>query len=260
MTRSGLRIVALSAGLLAVAAPFAGEAQSLRGSRRSMDEQNRQADLHDFTRIQTASQVKRFKELGLLVPIKGNRDYRIHNVSYPVARPAVKLFVERLASQYRRACGEELVVTSLTRPKSEQPRNGSGRSVHPAGMVVDLRRSHNPACRRWLERVLLDLEGQGVVEATRERRPPHYHVAVYPRQYEGYVEMLEAKNAAARTRMAEAGETVKRYLVRRGDSLWKIARAHGTTEAKIRSANNLRSNLIHPGLWLEVPISSGPTR
>ena len=32
------------------------------------------------------------------------------------ARPEVALFIRRLAAQYRAACGEQLVVTSLTRP------------------------------------------------------------------------------------------------------------------------------------------------
>ena len=38
------------------------------------------------------------------------------DVSFPFARPEVELFVQRLSGQYRRACGEQLVVTSLTRP------------------------------------------------------------------------------------------------------------------------------------------------
>ena len=258
MTRIGVRIVVLLMGLLAASAPVAVQAQSLRGSRASMDAQNRQADLHDFTRIATSAQVERFVELGLLVRLRPNQDYQIHDVSFPYARPAVRTFVERLSKQYRNACGEQLVVTSLTRPKSRQPRNGSVRSVHPAGMVVDLRRSNAPACRRWLERVLLSLEAAGVVEATRERRPPHYHVAVYPRQYEGYVAALEARKRAApeATRVASTG----RYEVRTGDTLSKIARAHDTTVDQLKSANNLRSSRIYPGEVLMVPVSAGPTR
>ena len=260
--RSGLRIVALATGLVVAAVPFVAEAQSLRGSRASMDAQNRQADLHDFTRIETPAQVDRFVKLGLLVPLHGDRNYRLHNVSFPYARPAVRLFVERLSRQYRSACGEELVVTSLTRPNKwkYRPRNMSERSVHPTGMVVDLRRSNSPACRRWLERVLLGLEGKGVVEATRERRPPHYHIAVYSRPYAQYVKTLEVRNAAAQLRVADAGQTVKRYRVRAGDTLWTIARAHNTTVATLRSANDLRGTRIYPGEFLEVPISSGSPR
>src|ERR1700730_706468 len=47
-------------------------------------------------------------------------------------------------------------------------------------MAVDLRRSDRRACRQWLESTLLALEGEGMVEATREHWPPHYHVAVFP--------------------------------------------------------------------------------
>jgi hypothetical protein len=59
----------------------------------------------------------------------------------------VQTFVERLSSQYHNACGERLVVTSLTRPASEQPRNASDRSVHPTGMAIDLRLSTKGTCR-----------------------------------------------------------------------------------------------------------------
>ena len=257
MTRIGLRVAVVATGLLLVASATV-QAQSLRGSRASMNEQNRHADLHDFTRMETPAQVRRFVELGLIVRLHGNRDYRLHNVGYPYARPEVKTFVERLSSQYRTACGEELVVTSLTRPATRQPRNASKRSVHPTGMAVDLRRSNSPACRRWLERVLLSLEGKGVVEATRERRPPHYHIAVYPKPYGEYVAALEA--GAKEVRVADGGAAVTRYRVRRGDTLWKIARAHDTTVGVLKSANNLRGARIYPGEFLNVPVSSGPTR
>ena len=87
---------------------------------------------------------------------------------------------------YRRASHERLVVTSLTWPNSGQPSYASDRSVHPTGMAVDLRR---PGGRRraWLESVLLYLEASGVIEATYERRLPHYHVAVFPSLYAAYV-------------------------------------------------------------------------
>ena len=58
---------------------------------------------------------------------------------------------ERLGGQYRGACGEQLVITSLTRPATLQPRNASERSVHPTGMALDIRYSWDRSCRRWLE-------------------------------------------------------------------------------------------------------------
>src|SRR5690606_40865182 len=38
----------------------------------------------------------------------------------------------------------------------------------------------------WVESTLLMLEKEGVLEATHERRPPHYHVALFPRHYKRY--------------------------------------------------------------------------
>ena len=95
------------------------------------------------------------------------------------------------------------MVTSLTRPLSRQPRNASSRSVHPTGMALDVRRSNSRSCRSWLESVLLSLEGSGVLEATRESYPPHYHIAVYPQPYARYVDNLTTRSAD--TRMASGG-------------------------------------------------------
>lgn len=262
---SRVRLVAAWA-LLTLAAPAATElhAQSLLGSRASVDIQNEIARAHDYTFLRNGAQVKRFVEAGYLVPIRGNRDFDLHAVSYPYARPEVALFVERLASQYRAACGEKLVVTSLTRPQSAQPANASARSVHPTGMAVDLRRSNDARCRSWLESVLLSLEKGGVLEATRERRPPHYHIALFPKPYAQYVERRaeadtrSAESQSSDTRVAEAAQAqadLLEYQVRRGDSLWTIARAHGVSVAEIRTRNELRGSRIYAGQVLQVPVS-----
>ena len=161
----------------------------------------------------------------------------------------MKLFVERLGAQHRRACGEELVVTSLTRPLNDQPRNASTLSVHPTGMAVDFRASLNSVCRYWLESTLLYLEAAGVLEATRERQPSHYHVAVFPEPYAKYVRDLLS---AARTGVRVAPSP--RYTVRDGDSLWTIARQHGTTVPKLRAANDIRGSRIYAGQLLSVPV------
>lgn len=118
---------------------------------------------------------------GELVPVRlRTSDYRLYMVSFPYARPETLALLEYLAGGYVEACGEQLVVTSLTRPESEQPGNASDLSVHPAGLAMDIRHSDLPACREWLEQELLGLERDGVVEATRENWPAHYHVAVLP--------------------------------------------------------------------------------
>lgn len=223
--------------------PDRAAAQSLRGSTRSLDRQNRVAIQHDYTYLDTSAQVRRFVDQGYLVPVRGNADFTVNRgVGHPYARPEIELFLARLGRQYRDACGEQLVVTSLTRPRNRQPRNASPRSVHPTGMAIDLRRSNRSSCRAWLESVLLSLEGKGVLEATYERRPPHYHIALFPTQYEQYVQTVQL------TAAAEA-----EYYVRSGDSLWDIAREHGTTVRELREANDLRNSRIYPGQVLTVP-------
>ena len=252
----------LAAGLLSGGLPGGASAQSLRGSSASLDRQVEQARRHDFTHLANAPQLRRFVDAGYLVRVAGNADYTLANVSFPFARPEVRLFIERLSAQYRRACGERLVVTSLTRPLSHQPRNASVRSVHPTGMAIDLRL---PAgrCRAWLESVLLALEARGVLEATAERRPPHYHVAVYPKPYAAYVRQLTARADAgaaasapasatpAASAPASAGPAV--HVVRRGDTLSGIAGRYGASVAALRRANGLGSSLIRPGQTLRVP-------
>lgn len=171
-----LVLLALGAGAGAAAA------QSLYGSHESLVKQNLVAQQHDYAYLRNTQELTQAVENGTLVPVRGNDDYQLagEEVSFPYARAEVKTFLEQLACAYRAACGEPLVVTSLVRPISRQPWNASPISVHPTGMAVDLRRSDRRGCRQWLESTLLALEGEGMIEATRERWPPHYHVAVFP--------------------------------------------------------------------------------
>jgi LysM repeat protein len=224
----------------------------LRGSDASLDRQNRIAREHDFTYLRSRGEVRDFASQGYLVRIQPTAHLKLLGVSFPYARPEVDVFLRRLASQYRSSCGEPLVVTSLTRPTSHQPANASDRSVHPTGMAIDLRYSRRASCRRWLENVLVTLEGAGVLEATRERFPTHYHVAVFPRQYTAYVDGLESATLVA---SAPDRRETGRYRVRSGDSLWDVARAHGTTVSALRAANELRGSRIRAGQTLVVPVA-----
>lgn len=233
-------------------------AQTLKGSPDSMIRQNAEAKSLDFTFLRTPRQVRAFAREGVLVRVSANDDLALAGVSYPYTRPEVKLFVERLAARYHEACGERLVVTSLTRPLTRQPRNAHKLSVHPAGMAVDLRRSRRAACRAWLEQTLLDLEDQGVLDATRETRPPHYHVAVFPREYEAFVDAGEddvGDVAAADTTPpgAHVLAAARTYTVQRGDSLWSIAQRHGVSVEILKRANRLRTSRIDPGQVLVLP-------
>ena len=238
------------AGLVTALAAAPASAQTLRGSRASVDRQNRQASRHDYTFLRRPSQLEQFVEAGRLVPLENSAHYRLHDVSYGVARPEVKLFVERLSSQYQRVCGEPLVITSLTRPTSEQPPNASARSVHPTGMAVDLRVPSQSGCRRWLESALLSLERERVLDATLERSPLHFHVAVFPTEYVAYVTEQTGRSAASLMAAASGGST---HVVRQTETLWTIAREYDTTPARIREANGLSSDVIRPGQRLDIP-------
>jgi len=235
-----LRTLVLASAAASVVFSQNVSAASLNGSRGSLRRQNAIARDHNYTYLRSASQVSRFVSGGYLVPLDGNRNYELVNVSFPYARPELRTFIDRLSGQYRSACGEKLIVTSLTRPYSAQPDNASPLSVHPTGMAVDLRLSNQRGCRSWLERVLLSLESKGVLEATRERHPPHYHVAVYPKQYSTYVNQLGK----------DRGQI---HVVRSGETLWKIAKAYGTTVSTITVANGLAGSALRPGQRLSIP-------
>ena len=262
------RLAVVSLLALTVSAAPVVRAQSLLGSRESLLRQNEEAQDHDFTYLRTASDVRDFARRGLLVRLTGNSDYRLasDNVSFPYARPEVKLFVERLADQYHDACGERLTVTSLTRPITRQPPNASHLSVHPTGMAADLRRSSRASCRGWLESTLLDLEGKGVLEATREQWPPHYHVTLYPNPYLRYLDRNDAprvqiakasppsKASKGRATVASHHSASRKYRVGRGDTLWRIAQRHGVSVSRIKAANGLRSvSRLKAGQVLSIP-------
>jgi hypothetical protein len=245
----GVGIVCLAA--LMVSASMA-DAQSLRGSRASIRRMYRQANAHKLHFYQTPAGVERAAERGRFVPLEPNDHFGLFNVSYPYTKPAVRIFVERLAEQYHEACGEQLVVTSAVRPATEQPRNSTDRSVHPTGMAVDLRKPTSRKCLTWLRKTLLSLERQGVLEATEERHPPHFHVAVYPSPYAAYVQRLTGKPL----RLATSTDT---YVVRRGDTLWEIARRHDTTVRQLVELNELSGETIRAGEKLRLPIETAKT-
>lgn len=244
--RFGMALLAVACVLAAVPA----HGQSLRGSSASLDRQNREARSHDFSFLSRRQDVTRLVGAGVLVPLKGGSDYRLKDVSFSVARPEVRLFVERLSAQYTRACGAPLVVTSLTRPTAYQPSNASARSVHPTGMAVDLRIPEDAACRLWLESTLLALEGRKVLDVTREISPPHYHVALFPSAYVAYVASVTGRPA---TRVLPPVRSQASHTVGRGETLWRIAQSYDTTPAAIQRANRLKTAAIRPGQRLVIP-------
>jgi hypothetical protein len=195
--RDRFSVIVLSFGLASFSTT-AVEAQSLRGSRASVDRMHRQAVRHDLYFYRTPAGVRRAVANERLVRLSSNANFAVHSVAYPYVRPATRLFAERLGAQYRAACGQRLVITGAVRPASRQPSNASRRSVHPAGIALDLRKPTNTGCRSWLRRTLLSLEAKGVIEATEEKRPPHLHVVVFPDPYRQYVARNTPRRAKGR--------------------------------------------------------------
>lgn len=241
------------------AAPLAGRAgaQSLRGSRESIDRMYQQALDERLDFHETGTSVRRAATAGELVRVAPDASLTLARVSFPYLRPVTRTFVQRLGAQYRAACGEPLVVTSAVRPATRQPRNASDLSVHPTGMAVDLRKPRKAKCLRWLRSTLVALEEEGVLEATEERRPAHFHVAVFPAPYTRYAGLdgetarPAAKPVALSTRAAAAA--VRTYTVRRGDTLWEIARTLGVSVDALAEANAIDDGHIRPGMALRIP-------
>ena len=173
----------LLAGLLAITAPAPDVPVSLSGSPQSMERQHAVAVQSGYAFVRTPRELREALEAGVLVEAPGDASFALKYSNGGATRPEVVHFLRRFGAEYLSTCGDRMVVTSLTRPLSRQPRNAHRLSVHPAGMAIDLRVPRNARCRRWFEGALLELESQGVLDVTRERRPAHYHLALFPDRY-----------------------------------------------------------------------------
>jgi hypothetical protein len=257
------------------------EAQTLHGSRSSVELMYSAAVAKDLPFFQTPDAVYQAAIAGKLKLVSFTNDVALDEVHYPFVLPQTLELVTRLAAQYRAACGERLVVTSGARPTDKQPRNSVAESVHPTGMAVDFHRPVEP-CLSWLRQALIELEDEHVIEATEERRPPHFHVAVLrpsPSNYAVHVPSkslplravasngevtkgdtaaaIEANPVAARgvvdSRGSDDSSGPKSYRVQAGDNLWTIARQHHTTVERLQKENKLRSLILKPGQKLRIP-------
>jgi hypothetical protein len=160
---------------------------SLAGSAESMERQHRVAKESGYEFLRRPADVSRAVNGGDLVPVAASEALALKYPRESVARPEVRHFLESFAGEMNVSCGEQLVVTSLTRPVTRQPRNAHRLSVHPAGMAIDLRVPRSSRCRKWLESSLLELERGEVLDVTREWSPAHYHVALFPNRYLAHI-------------------------------------------------------------------------
>jgi hypothetical protein len=153
---------------------------TLRGSKAAVDGAYHRARRDGLPFARSRREIERGAREGEYVRLaRSTSSYRLRGVAVPYVRPATRAFVARFGADYRRSCGEPLTVTSAMRPTSMHLANSVQKTVHPTGMAVDLRAPRRSACRTWMRGALLGLERQGVLNATEERRPAHFHVVVF---------------------------------------------------------------------------------
>ena len=250
--------------MLALVTTTAASAQTLHGSPTSVDLMYTSARSDDLQFFNTPQDIYRAAMQGALSLISVTEDLELDQAAFPFVLPNTKRFADSLAHEYHTGCGERIVVTSGARPLDDQPRNASPKSVHPTGMAVDFRKPRTPACLRWLRANLVALEDRHLIEATEERRPAHFHVAVLRQAPERRIETVASSGVAAggATDSADLGnpgrdaEHISRahaYRVQAGDNLWTIAHRVGTTPQRIQALNHLKTSRITPGQKLSLP-------
>lgn len=153
---------------------------TLRGSKAAVDNAYLRAKRDGLAFARSRREIERGARAGEYVALaRSSSTYRLHGVTTPYVRPATRDFVASFGAAYARRCGEPMTVTSAMRPTSLHLANSVEKTVHPTGMAVDLRAPRSAGCRAWMRTSLLGLEAQGVVNATEEHRPAHFHVVVY---------------------------------------------------------------------------------
>ncbi|GJG87100.1 hypothetical protein tb265_22810 [Gemmatimonadetes bacterium T265] len=176
--RSRLHALTTVAAADASAAEASAGGASLRGSHAAVDRAYDEAVREGLPFVHSYTELERRAGDGEYVPLsRATSTYQLKGVGSPYVRPATRDFVTSFAADYARTCGEPLTVTSAMRPTSIRLRNSVEKSVHPTGMAVDLRASRT-GCRAWMRTTLLGLERQGVIDATEEHHPAHFHVVV----------------------------------------------------------------------------------
>jgi LysM repeat protein len=187
----------LTAALASASVAQGTRAQELRGSRESVELMYTRAIAVGLDFLKTPDEVYNAAVSGKLKLVSFTEDVALDEMRYPFVLPPTLDFITQLAEQYHAQCGERLVVTSGARPVDRQPRNAVRESVHPTGMAVDFHRPAEP-CLTWLRKALVQLEDRGVIEATEERRPPHFHVAVLQRASTKYAVNIDVKGLPRR--------------------------------------------------------------
>jgi LysM repeat protein len=251
--------------LLSTAIAGESRAQSLHGSSASVDKMYMRAVNNDLDFFRTPKGIYDAVLDSEFVMIGITEDMTLDDVSYPFVLPKTKEFLYAFAKRYHDTCGERLIVTSAARPTTEQPRNASPKSVHPTGMAVDFRKPAG-TCLTFMRGELLRLEDQGLIEATEEKHPVHFHVALLrpapsapvSAVANGEVTLPAAqgapiqKTATAGSASGQSSTKPSTYTVRSGDTLWDIAKKFGLTVNRLKAINKLHGSALRPGQKLHL--------
>jgi Family of unknown function (DUF5715) len=167
-----------------------------RPSRDSLLRQNAEIDRLDLPRIRNEAELQQLIASGDLVPIVANETLRFDprlDPSRRYCRPWTRDFLDDLSSAYYEEFHSQIQVNSAVRTVQVQkklrrhnrnaaPEKGDTASSHLAGITVDIqRRGMSRAQIQWVERYLMPLRDQGLVEPEEERHQWVFHVAVSDR-------------------------------------------------------------------------------
>jgi hypothetical protein len=203
-TRVTVALLALFLLVFSVVIRGAGAGSGLTATADSQRIQNRQADAQHLSRMVDVAMVRKFRRLGLLVPVRTSTStYYLHAIPARLRylRPWSRQFLTRLSRQFYSHFHTRLRVTGLIRTAHFQQRldvvnanaaaaSGPERSSHLTGATLDISKRFMPrAGQRWMRRVLSQLRAQGVLYAIEEYHQPCFHVMVY-RNYLDYVEQI----------------------------------------------------------------------
>ncbi len=180
---------------LAWSLAMSASAASLKGSRTSMERQNAEATVSELSFIENDAQLESMVRNGYLVPLPTTVGLSIDprlDAKWQYVRPWTARFLVHLGVDFHKEFGKSLQINSAVRTVERQeelreknrnaaPPNGERRSVHPTGAAIDIAKLGRSGREvRWLARRLLQLERDGLIEATEERRNQAvFHVMVH---------------------------------------------------------------------------------
>lgn len=190
----------------------------LSGSNESQVWQNYKADKEGLFRTGNRKQLLFLEKAGLLVPLPQTNVVRIDprlrkDREYCYALPRVPVFLTDRAYEYRRAMPkaafeissavrDEVKQKALRRGGNQNAADATGpkASSHLTGATIDItKRKMAKAQIEWWREKLLDLECQGVIEATEEFRQACFHIMVFGNYKQMYAdetpEKIKAKPA-----------------------------------------------------------------